>query len=244
MRRPRSGKKNDCKPATDLQLPPMRRYSQTLLILGFTAIFIGYLSVWLRGPGAGLSFLGVEMGEWFKFLGLGAQRDLFYLPPLILGLMLAVWTITWPAKDAGSGFDWRAWTVRALAVLVSLLAFPAIEDISGPVREQYVLRVLLIGLVIVVALLSGFWRPKGAWCTLPWITMAVLGVLGAALPSWLFLQVQPFLSDILGVSVNAGMGFWLNVLGNTLVVATSLFQVFIVSRTAASSEITKKGAAF
>jgi hypothetical protein len=221
----------------------MRRFSQTLLILGFTAIFIGYLSVWLRGPGAGLSFLGVEMGEWFKFLGLGSRRDLFYLPPITLGLMLAIWTMTWPERETETGFDWRAWTVRALAVLVSLLAFPAVEDISGAVREQYMLRIVLIGLVIVVALMSGFWHPKGSWRTLPWITMAVLAVLGAALPSWLFMQVRPFLSDILGVPVSAGMGFWLNVLGNTLVIATSVFQLLMVSDTASSGNISKKGAA-
>lgn len=201
----------------------MRRYSQVLLIGGFTAVFVGYLSVWLRGPGVGLSFLGVEMGEWFKFLGLGPRRDLFYLPPITLGLMLAVWTMTWPAKE---GFDWRAWVVRALAVFVSLLAFPAIEDISGLVRDQYMLRVVLIGVVIAAALLSGFWRPKGRWQRLPWILLAALGVLGALLPSWLYFQVQPFLSELLGVPVGAGMGFWLNVVGNTLIVVLSLYQMF------------------
>ena len=69
--------------------------------------------------------------------------------------------------------------------------------------------------------------------------MVVLGVLGAALPSWLFLQVQPFLSDILGVSVNAGMGFWLNVLGNTLVFAISLFRVSALSRLASPVNATQ-----
>lgn len=204
----------------------MRRYSQTLLILGFTAVFVGYLSVWLRGPGVGLSFLGVEMGEWFKFLGLGPRRDLFYLPPITLGLMLAVWTMTWPATE---GFDWRAWTVRALAVFVSLLAVPAVEDISGPVREQYILRVVLIGLVILVALLSGFWRPVGPWRRLPWLLIAALALISALLPSWLYLQVQPFLSNILGVPVSAGLGLWLNVLGNALIVITSLSQASNIS---------------
>jgi hypothetical protein len=204
----------------------MRRHLQTLLILGFTAVFVGYLSVWLRGPGVGLSFLGVEMGEWFKFLGLGSRRDLFYLPPITLGLMLAIWTMTWPAKG---GFDWRAWAVRALAVFVSLLAVPAVEDISGPVREQYTLRVVLIGVVVIVALLSGFWRPEGAWRRLPWLLIAFLGLIGAVLPSWLYLQVQPFLSDILGVPVRAGIGLWLNVLGNALIVITSLSQASNIS---------------
>lgn len=204
----------------------MRRHAQTLLILGFTAIFVGYLSVWLRGPGAGLSFLGLEMGEWFKFLGLGSRRDLFYLPPIILGLMMAIWTMTWPARPSGSGLDWRAWLVRTLAFLISLLAFPAVEDITGPVREQYVLRVILIACVAATVLLSGFVHPTGARRRVPWILLALLGFLGAILPAWLFMQVQPFLSNVLGVPVASGIGLWLNIFGNGLVAAVALFQVF------------------
>ena len=200
----------------------MRRYSQLLLILGFTAVFVGYLSVWLRGPGVGLTFLGVEMGEWFKFLGLGPRRDLFYLPPVILGLMLAFWTWTWPIKES---FDWHARTIRALGVMISLLSFPALEDIIGPVREQYVLRVVLIGFVVLVALISGFWRPNREWWRLPWLILIILGLSGAVLPTWIFMQVQPFLGDILGVSVSAGMGLWLNLLGNTLIVIISLVPI-------------------
>lgn len=243
MLMPRPGKNSGWKDAIDSLDFTMRKHLQTLLILGFTAIFVGYLSVWLHGPGAGLSFLGFEMGEWFKFLGLGPRRDLFYLPPITLGLMLAVWTMTWPARESGTGVDWRAWLVRALAVLVSLLAFPAIEDISGPVRDQYTTRVALIGLVIIVALAAGFWRPKGAWRFLPWIVIAVLGVLGAILPSWLFSEVRPFLTDILGVPVGAGMGFWLNLLGNTLVAAIALLQISAIQRAGSSAIATTKGAA-
>jgi hypothetical protein len=202
------------------------------LILGFTAVFVGYLSLWLRGPGVGLSFLGVEMAEWFKFLGLGPRRDLFYLPPIILGLMLAIWTMTWPEQEGKQAFDWRAWSVRALAVLVSLLAFPAVEDITGAAREQYMLRVVLIGCVIAVSLVSGFWHPREGWDRLPWILLIFLGATGAALPAWLFLQVQPFLSRILGVPVGAGIGFWLNLVGNVLVAAVGLLQMPMGGRTA------------
>ncbi len=205
----------------------MRRYAQPLLILGFTAVLIGYLSVWLRGPGVGLTFLGVEMGEWFKFLGLGPRRDLFYLPPIALGLMLALWTMTWPSKQ---GVDWRAWSVRGLAVLISLLAFPALEDISGAVREQYLLRAALVLLVTLVSLASALWQPKGAWRTLPWTAMALLGGVGALLPTWQFLQVQPFLAEILGVALGTGIGVWLNLLGNALVTAVAIFQTVMVNR--------------
>ena len=216
----------------------LRRHTQTLLVLGFTAVFVGYLSVWLRGPGVGLSFLGIEMGEWFKFLGLGSRRDLFYLPPITLGLMLAVWTMTWPSTSGpGAGFDWRGWTVRMLAVLVSLLAFPAIEDITGPAREEYVLRVVLVGLVTIVALVSGFWRLQEGWRKLPWLIMVILGVLAAILPAWQFLQVQPYLSALIGLPVRSGYGLWLNILGNALVVVVCALQTLRDSRTATPTNI-------
>ncbi|MBK7179447.1 MAG: hypothetical protein IPH82_20095 [Chloroflexi bacterium] len=38
-----------------------------LIALGLTAVFVGYLAVWLPGPAVGLQFLGVELGEWVKF---------------------------------------------------------------------------------------------------------------------------------------------------------------------------------
>jgi len=201
------------------------QHKQTLLLLGFTAIFTGYLSVWLPGPGAGLSFLGIEMGEWFKFLGLGARRDLFYLPPVTLALMLIVWTMTWPSKG------WRAWEVRALAVLISLLAFPAVEDITGSVREQYILRVILIGIVVLTALLSGFWRLSTKQKRLPWILLAALGIVGALLPTWIYSVVRPFVSHIMGVSIGIGLGVWLSGVGHLLVTAVSLMQFTIARST-------------
>jgi hypothetical protein len=200
------------------------KHLQMLLKLGFTAIFIGYLNVWLLGPGVGLSFLGIEMGEWFKFLGLGARRDLFYLPPITLSLMLLIWTITWSRQG------WQAWFMRAIAVLISLLAFPAIEDISGPVREQYTLRVVLIGVVVLVAVLSGFWRPTGKRKRLPWLLLALLGLIGAFLPTWIYLIVRPFASQIMGVPISIGVGVLLNGVGHLLVTAVSLFQISTTSR--------------
>ena len=199
---------------------------QIILLLGFTAIFIGYLTVWLPGPGAGLSFMGIEMGEWFKFLGLGAQRDIFYLPPISLGLMLAIWTITWPENN------WQAWATRALAVLISLLAFPAIEDITGPVREQYTLRVFLIGLVALVALLSGIWRSSTRYAWIPWALLALLGIAGALLPTWMYLSVRSYAAQIIGVPIGVGLGVWLNGVGHLLVTAVSAKQIPTMLRAA------------
>jgi len=196
--------------------------SSLLLIAGLTAVFVGYLSVWLPGPGVGLQFLGVELGEWVKFLGVGQNRDLFYLPPITLGLMLAVWTMAWPNGR------WQTWAMRGLAVLVSLLAFPAIEDLLGVSREQYTGRVYLIGLVLAVALLSGLVGPglaaRRPW--LPWLLLALLGLLGAIAPAWMYAQVAPYVSQVIGLPLGIGWGVWLNAGGHLLVTAVAVWQLW------------------
>ncbi len=192
------------------------------LLAGLTAVFVGYLSVWLPGPAAGLSFLGVEMGEWIKFLGVGAIRDLFYLPPIILGLMLVVLTLGW------SNGRWQTWLMRGLALLVSLLAFPAFEDVTGDYLRQYLLRVALIGLVGVTIILAALFGKKVAtkWAWLPWLLLALLGFMGAALPLWYYLaQVRPYVSGVFGSPVGVGWGLILYVAGCGGITAVSLWQL-------------------
>jgi hypothetical protein len=133
--------------------------------------------------------------------------------------MLIVWTTTWSRQG------WRAWVVRALAVLISLLVFPAVEDITGSAREQYVLRVILIGVVVLAALLSGFWSPSVKRKRLPWVLLAVLGMIGALLPTWIYLVVRPFASEVMGFSIGVGLGVWLSGVGHLLVTIASLMQI-------------------
>ncbi|MBE2220352.1 MAG: hypothetical protein IAF02_02370, partial [Anaerolineae bacterium] len=182
-------------------------------------VFIGYLSVWLPGPAAGLQFLGLELGEWIKFLGVGAIRDLFYLPPIILGLMLAVLTMGW------ENGRWQTWMMRGLALLVSLLAFPAFEDVVGNYRSQYLLRVALIGLVGLTVVLAALFGKKlvTKWAWLPWVLLSVLGLVGAALPLWYYLsQVRPYVSGVLGVPVGVGWGLILYTAGCLVITAVSM----------------------
>ena len=201
----------------------MRTQNQErLLLAGLTAVFIGYLSVWLPGPAAGLQFLGVELGEWIKFLGVGAIRDLFYLPPIILGLMLAVLTMGW------ENGRWQTWLMRGLALLVSLLAFPAYEDLIGDFRSEYLLRVALIGLVGLTIILVSLFGKKlvTKWAWLPWVLLAILGVIGAALPLWYYVsQVQPYVSNVFGVPVGVGWGLILYTAGCLGITAVSLWQL-------------------
>ena len=191
-----------------------------LLLVGFTAVFIGYLTVWLPGPAAGLSLIGVEMGEWIKFMGMGPTRNWFYLPPISLGMMLALWTVGWPNGR------WQTWALRAVAVAVSLLSFPALEDLTGQVAHEYTPRVWAIGLVVMMAVISGL---IGRWpqvVRLKWLVIALLALAGYILPSWVYGQARTAVSEVLGLPIGVGVGIWLNRFGHTAVLLAGLKQFF------------------
>ena len=203
-----------------MQLTPRTR---PLLIGGLTAVFIGYLSVWLPGPGVGLSFIGVELGEWIKFLGVGQSRNWFYLPPITLGLIIALLTTSW------SNRRWQTWMMRGLAVGISLFAFPSIEAIRFEPTSEWLLRLTLIGLVTVVVSFSGIvargipktWQPKPLL-----ILLGVLGLVGAIMPTWIYLTVRPIVSQAIGLPVGIGLGVWFNGVGHLLVTAVALYHLY------------------
>ena len=205
---------------------------QLLLKLGFTAILLGYLIVWLPQPVTGLSFIGLEMGEWVKFLPqvrsgeILPDRNLFYLPPITLGLMMAMWTVGWPNGR------WQTWTVRALAVVVSLLAFPALEAIRFEPADQWLLRLVMISFVLVVAILSSFLGrlPARTAGLIQWSTMLILGLAGALLPAWAFLAMRPVIAQLFFTRVGFGPGFWLNSAGHLTVAAVSLICLSSILR--------------
>lgn len=211
------------------------RKKQTLFLLGFTAVFIGYLMVWLPGPSAGLRFLGIEMGEWSKFLGVGVKRNWFYLPPLTLAVMMLFFTVGW-----GNG-RYQTWLFRGVAVAVSWLAFPALEDLTGPTKGDYFSRLAGIGLVLLLAMII-MWmgRQKGLlWQArdklfLPQLGyggMAVAGLVGLLWPSLIFEEVRPFASQIMQVQLGIGPGFWLNLLGHAGVLILAVSQLAIKKHT-------------
>lgn len=197
---------------------------QLLTKIGFTAIFIGYLLVWLPQPLAGLSFIGVEIGEWVKFLPkvqsgeIVPGRNLFYLPPITLALMMILWTAGW------SNRRWRTWALRGLAVLVSLLAFPALEAIRHEPVSEWLLRLLLVTLVFLVALLFPLGERFSATTVsrISWLAIVLLAVLGLILPTWAYLAVRPAVSELFRSEVGIGLGVWLNAAGHLAVLGAGI----------------------
>lgn len=200
---------------------PISPRRQILLYLSFTAILLGYWLVWLPGPVAGLQLIGLEMGEWVKFLPevragqINAGRDLFYLPPILLGLLIALITITWPNQ-------WQTWLVRLLAVAVAWLAFPSLDAIRFEPRSEWLLRLVLVGGVVLVAVGSYWLRGKFA-AALP-LLLTVLALAGAILPTWAYLALRPAIINALARDVGIGPGVWLNGVGFGVAAALFLWQ--------------------
>jgi hypothetical protein len=220
---------------TFYKLPlPISRIQQNILLLGFTAVLTAYFLPWLPHPAAGLRLIGLEMGEWVKFLPqvrsgeISASRDWFYLPPVTLGLALALSTSHWPNGR------WQTWATRVLAVWVSLLAFPAIEAIRGESADNYLFRLQLIGLVAGVAAVSSLGRYWPPFFT--WLLLAILGLVGAAVPTWIYLVMRPAIGQLLATSVATGPGVWLNLVGHGLITAVSLWVLWRGWRLAAEKK--------
>ena len=222
-------------------------FIQRLFLVGLTAVFISIFMVWLPGPAAGLQLIGFEMGEWVKFLGVDLSRNLFYLPPMTLGFSLAMWTAVWPNGR------WQTWLMRGVALLVSLLAFPAWNDITGGSQIEYVPRLWFIGFVGLAILLSiGLsWfdsfmelsvkltephakpqRRKDKSSKkrlfinrLPWLLIAIVSILGGLLPTWIYTAVKPIAEQWLQLSLGTGIGVWVNGAGHLLITAVCLVKL-------------------
>lgn len=192
------------------------------VILAFTLILVGYLQSWLPHPNAGMALLGLEMGEWVKFLpsvraGEVAwfHRNFFYLPPITLALGMLLWSNGWPRTP-------RTLAMRLLACALSLLAMPSILVILREPSAEWSFRLLLISFVVTVALYL-------TWRSLPPYLLTLGGLLvalmGAILPTLAYLLIRPIIAEWHNVPVlGIGIGVWLNLIGH-LLCATPFFPV-------------------
>ncbi len=189
------------------------------LFLGLTAMFVGYFLTWLPGPATGLQIIGLEMGEWIKFLGVGLGRNWFYLPPIAMGAIVALLAAVWPNDD------WRTWLARFLAIAIVLLAFPAIAAIQMEPRSEWLARLIAIGIVIIIAIGGSLIKRRESTTWWAWLTIAVIAFLGGLLPTAQYFLVRPVVEGILKQNLGIGIGVWLNLAGALLVCTMALYEI-------------------
>ncbi len=200
---------------------------QNVLFLGLMAMFVGYFLTWLPGPAAGLQIIGLELGEWIKFLGVGVSRNWFYLPPIAMGAIVALLAAMWPNNQ------WRTWLARLLAIAIALLAFPAIAAIQMEPRSEWLARLAAIGIVVIMAIGGSLIRQGGSVTRWVWLAIAIIAFLGGILPMGQYFLVRPVVEGMLKQSLGIGIGIWLNLVGALLIGMISLDEM--------RREINKKG---
>lgn len=191
-----------------------------LLFLGLTVMFLGYFMTWLPGPSAGLQIIGLELGEWIKFLGVGLRRNWFYFPPIVIGAIVALLAAMWPNGQL------RTWLTRLFAVAIAMLSFPAIAAIQLEPRSEWLPRLIAIGVVAAIAI-GGALVPSGdraiRWI---WFAIAIIAFLGGILPVAQYFSALPIVEGVLQRSLGAGLGVWLNLAGGVIVGSAAL-SVFL-----------------
>ena len=192
---------------------------QSLLFrLGLTAALLGYFLAWTPLAPAGLRLPGFEMGEWVKFLpqvqlGETPSRNWFYAPPLLIAVLLLVYTGRWPNRR------WQTWAGRLLAVGISLLALPALQIIRLEPAPEWRLRVGLIALVVLLAAAAPLLQRLPA-ALVAGLT-AGLALLGAVGPTWAYLGVRPAIAFWLAAPVGVGPGVLVSLFGFLLLSAVA-----------------------
>lgn len=195
---------------------------QSGLFLAIILVLAGYFMVWLPHKAAGLSYIGLEMGELAKFLPqvraglITPGRSLFYVPPVAAGAVLLLLSSRWPNDR------WQTWAMRFLAAGVSFLAFPALEAL-GTEPEEWLWRALMIGVVLILVIASPFLARAADRAI--WAAIGLLALLGAILPGWVFWEVKSAFSTVHQQQMGTGIGFWLHLAGQLLLVALSLWKL-------------------
>lgn len=195
------------------------------MFLGLTMILVGYFMIWLPGPSVGLQIIGIELGEWIKFLQAGARRDWFYLPPIIIGLVIALLAATWPNSDI------KTWLARGLAVAVALLSFPAVAAIQLEPAREWLARLLAIALVAGIAAAGALVAARASKPSWIWLIISAVALIGALLPTIQYVVIRPAVEEALRRLVGFGPGVWLNAGGSLLVATIALAEFWRARQT-------------
>lgn len=195
----------------------------TCLLLPLAALLTlaGYLGAWVAHPVAGLAILGLDLGEYVKFLpevrrgATGLWREGFYLPLVAASLACSLAAFRaelrygWPARSA----------LLAIAVVASLNLLPPAwtpQRMLTPEFHQQT-AALLLGLGAVAFSPELALLPQRVVAAL----IALLALAAAIVPPWQFLAVLPAIALLYNHPLWPGWGMYGMIAGLALLLVAA-----------------------
>ncbi len=186
-----------------------------LLPLGALLAFLGYVGPWVDHRVAGLAILGLDLGEYVKFLpevrsgAIGLWREGFYLPLVAVSLALSLCTCLPPRIAAIRGFHWLGWwllqVIAAIVAALNLLppAWTPQRMLTPEFQQQAAALALCLAAVASGPFLALLPRlVDGRWLVL------LLSLWAAVVPVQQFLAVLPEIATLYNHPLAPGWGMY------------------------------------
>lgn len=177
---------------------------------------LGYFGSWVAHSVAGLAVLGLDLGEYVKFLPAVASgethiwREGFYLPLFVVSFACGLLTYRPTYRYA----FWLRLTLILIGIVAALNMLPPAW--SPAVLRSAEFRLQTAGIALSLVLLAA--SPVLALMP-PLPVYGLLAGLSAAaisLPAWGFLRVLPSIAELYGHALRPALAFYVTILGLVL----------------------------
>lgn len=197
---------------------------RVLLPLGALLALWGYVGPWVDHRVAGLAILGLDLGEYVKFLPLvrggttSLWREGFYLPLFAISLALSLCTwrpeLRWPQPS----FAWLMIAVQVIGAIVAALnMLPPAWTPQRMLTPEFQQQLAAILLCLAAMALGPFLALLPRLIT--GLVVLLLSAAAAVLPVVQFLRVLPEIGSLYNHNLVPGLGMYLMLIGLAMLVA-------------------------
>ncbi len=207
------------------------RWLRWLIPLGGLLTLLGYFGPWVNHRVAGLVIMGLDLGEYVKFLPevrsqqISLWREGFYLPLVVVSLTFSLYAFRAPLGNR--------WLHRIFMVLVASVAalnmLPPAWTPAKLITAEFRLQTVAILFCLVAVAFSPFLALVPQRITM----IIVIGLSGLAFwfPIVNFLRVLPAISTLYNHSLTPGWGLFVMAGGLLILAGGSVWSAYHPSRT-------------
>jgi hypothetical protein len=199
-----------------------RSWGRWILLSGAIVAFAGYFAPWVNHPAAGLAILGIDLGEYVKFLipvrsgEIPIWREGFYLPLLTISLALSLFAFRPECR-------YPLWVRISMLLLAAVSALNMLPPAWTPAllrTPEFRLQSLWILLSLVAIGVSPLLALLPRWFASA--AVALLSLTSMLLTVRMFLAVLPAIEPLYNHALSPATGVWATTAGLLLLAAGAI----------------------